>query len=191
MDMALNWLHFISALGIKNYVCIVPPYACKRSIFLSQYVADTIVAGDFRTGQGRAAAAAQRRRPRVLHRRRAAACLEPGRPGQRASDRPLDTQQVGNFLPSCSFNTIPSSDFICWQLLRQRRVQGHRAQEASASYASAAGDFAVYFHRVGTNYQYFLLQAGYNVLLSDCDVVFLDNPFTTLINSQLQVLSQS
>jgi hypothetical protein len=31
------------------------------------------------------------------------------------------------------------------------------------------------------------LQAGYNVLLSDCDVVFLDNPFTTLINSQLQV----
>ena len=38
---------------------------------------------------------------------------------------------------------------------------------------------------------YFLLQAGYNVLLSDCDVVFLDNPFTTLINSQLQVRSQS
>jgi hypothetical protein len=31
------------------------------------------------------------------------------------------------------------------------------------------------------------VQAGYNVLLSDCDVVFLDNPFTTLINSQLQV----
>ena len=31
------------------------------------------------------------------------------------------------------------------------------------------------------------LQAGYNVLLSDCDVVFLDNPFTALITPQLQV----
>lgn len=32
-----------------------------------------------------------------------------------------------------------------------------------------------------------VLQAGYNVLLSDCDVVFLDNPFTTLISKQHQV----
>ena len=45
--------------------------------------------------------------------------------------------------------------------------------------------------RGGTRDAYFVLQAGYNVLLSDCDVVFLDNPFTTLINSQLQVFSQS
>jgi hypothetical protein len=37
-------------------------------------------------------------------------------------------------------------------------------------------------------YNCFQIQAGYNVLLSDCDVVFLDNPFTTLITSQLQVL---
>ena len=45
--------------------------------------------------------------------------------------------------------------------------------------------------RSGTRDGYFVLQAGYNVLLSDCDVVFLDNPFTTLINSQLQVRARS
>jgi hypothetical protein len=33
----------------------------------------------------------------------------------------------------------------------------------------------------------FVVQAGYNVLLSDCDVVFLDNPFSTLISAQHQV----
>ncbi len=97
---------------------------------------------------------------------------------------------VCSILTTCSLMMISAPEFIARSsfgsdefkaIVRKKPLLLMRVLQV-ASLRSIAAAARVMF---------FLLQAGYNVLLSDCDVVFLDNPFTTLINSKLQVRSQS